>query len=267
LADEEDNDEDSWQRPEMDEDADLRKVLNLVNGNWRKQSSQGAVNVNFGSDDEGEDEDEEEAYIERRRARQVITKPNNETFVPFSLYQEEEHQNYWDNDADEAAERKHLETVSRRTLRLEMEKELSQSQSASNSIIDDEASQGILRLVEKTNVKKSKEPEKSSSSQVENSDSQAPTALTVSSFLKNNRKKLKELANTYNPTSSSSVSRFIYTKDNSNDGHSKDEAPANSKVAQKEKQQLTKSNSPSMNGSTKGGRLFSFLSQSKFTSK
>jgi hypothetical protein len=95
----------------------------------------------------------------------------------------------------------------------------------------------------------------------------------VSSFVKNNRKKLKELASSYNPAATGpSVSRFIFSKDNSNDAHSKDESSqsALSKQSTRKDSSTSNKNLPNKTASQSNeqkGKIFSFLSQSKFGTK
>ena len=79
------------------------------------------------------------------------------------------------------------------------------------------------------------------------------------SFIKRNRHKLKELANSYNPGNSNS-GRFVFQNNNSCDGTT--EAVGKKESAKKSK---NKENVPAQPAAGGKGRLFSFLTQSKFT--
>ena len=103
--------------------------------------------------------------------------------------------------------------------------------------------------------------------------------MAHNSFLKKNKNKLKELANTFNPSAAGTLSRFVFHREtsNSNDGVKEDNNYHNknqtvSKVSNKTTEKKATSsvakkptNSGNSNNVTSKGRLFSYLSQSKFS--
>jgi hypothetical protein len=122
--------------------------------------------------------------------------------------------------------------------------------SLSNSLLEQEASQDILRMVERTNSF-SQNGENLRPQDLPKIETESQDSMPHQSFIKKNRSKLKELANTYNP-GASGAARYVFHKNDSNscDGES----------SQNVKEKVKKA------AAVPKGRLFNFLSQSKFTS-
>eukprot|EP01114_Cavostelium_apophysatum_P017051 TRINITY_DN4974_c0_g1_i1.p1 TRINITY_DN4974_c0_g1~~TRINITY_DN4974_c0_g1_i1.p1 ORF type:complete len:967 (+),score=397.30 TRINITY_DN4974_c0_g1_i1:150-3050(+) len=250
--DEVDNDDPAARHKAFDEDgeeeADVKQLMeNIVSGKWRKKFKR-----RQGFEDGESDSDED--YASRRNAKGYVSREDDkENFNFLNFYRDSMKQTLGsamdDSDDDSAALRRSM------TRKVSISDASASSSQSQTSVLDDEQSQEVMRMIKKTNVF-----EAQTATPVE----KPKQMIRGRSFVNRNPAKLNELANSFKPKAG--ATHFIFGGGGSQPASAEDKTKPRKKSTSTASSQKLPSLTSSASSQPPASRQFSsFLNQNKFT--